>query len=167
MFEIRELVECDVAIIAATDGGVAWHGGEAKWRGYWREHLKGQRVAMVAARGDGIVGYGSLCWRSQYPPFAQAGTPDISDMVVAQDWRRQGVASRLIEALEARALAAGHSVIGIGFGLYADYGAAQQLYVRRGYVPDGLGLTYDNAPVVPGSTVRVDDDLVLWLSKTL
>jgi GNAT superfamily N-acetyltransferase len=165
--DIRDLTEADVPLIAATDGGGAWHGGEARWRGYWAEHDAGLRVALVACQADEIVGYGSLCWRSQYPPFAQAGTPDISDMVVAQRWRGRGIAARMIGALESRARAAGHSGIGIGFGLYADYGAAQRLYVRLGYVPDGRGVTYDNAPVAPGATVRLDDDLVLWLSKSL
>ena len=167
MIAIRELAEADITVIAATDGGPAWHGGGAKWRRYWREHQAGQRVAMVAERDDAIVGYGSLCWRSRYPPFAQAGTPDISDMVVGEGWRRQGIAGRLIDAFEARAREAGHGRIGIGFGLYADYGGAQRLYVRLGYIPDGRGVTYANAPVTPGAAVRVDDDLVLWLSKNL
>jgi len=31
-------------------------------------------------------------------------------------------------------------IVGIGVGLYADYGTAQRMYARRGYVPDGHGL---------------------------
>ncbi len=57
--------------------------------------------------------------------------------------------------------------MGIGFGLYADYGAAQRLYVQMGYVPDGHGLTWNNEPARAGDMVRVDDDLVLWLRKPL
>jgi len=106
-------------------------------------------------------------WTSQYPPFAAAGAPEIQDMVVSATWRRRGLATALIAAFEDRARAEGCRIIGIGFGLYADYGAAQRLYVRLGYVPDGRGLTYAGAPVVPGANVRVDDDMVLWLTKTL
>ena len=55
---------------------------------------------------------------------------------------------------------------GIGFGVYADYGPAQRLYVRRGYVPDGNGLYRGTEPVQPGTDVFVDDGLVLYLVKT-
>ena len=49
--------------------------------------------------------------------------------------------------------------------MYADYGPAQRMYIKRGYVPDGLGLYYKNQPVTPGKNVFVDDDLALYLVK--
>ena len=55
--------------------------------------------------------------------------------------RRQGVGSRLIEEADG-GFAERSKVAGSGFGLYADYGAAQRLYVKRGYVPDGRGLVF-------------------------
>lgn len=58
-------------------------------------------------------------------------------------------------------------MIGIGVGLYADYGAAQRLYPKLGYRPDGRGITYREHPVAPGSSVPVDDDLVLWMTRRL
>lgn len=58
-------------------------------------------------------------------------------------------------------------IIGIGVGLYADYGDAQQLYIKRGYMPDGLGITYNYQPIDPGSMIRLDDALVLWFTKEL
>eukprot|EP00792_Barthelona_sp_PAP020_P000405 TRINITY_DN10637_c0_g1_i1.p1 TRINITY_DN10637_c0_g1~~TRINITY_DN10637_c0_g1_i1.p1 ORF type:complete len:75 (-),score=8.61 TRINITY_DN10637_c0_g1_i1:232-456(-) len=57
--------------------------------------------------------------------------------------------------------------IGLGVGLYKDYGNAQRLYVKRGYVLDGNGIVYKNEQVVPGSQVTVDDDLLLYLIKPL
>jgi len=56
---------------------------------------------------------------------------------------------------------------GIGVGMSSAYGAAQRLYVLRGYVPDGKGLTYDGCPVRQGDEVNVNDGLVLYLTKTL
>jgi len=51
--------------------------------------------------------------------------------------------------------------------IYADYGNAQRLYVKLGYIPDGQGVivgdTYPNA----GDRVRLDDALVLYLVKRL
>lgn len=55
----------------------------------------------------------------------------------------------------------------IGAGLTADYGDAQNLYVKRGYRPDGLGVTSNYQPVSWGDRVIVDDDLVLWFRKEL
>jgi hypothetical protein len=50
-------------------------------------------------------------------------------------------------------------------GLSADYGAAQRLYHKLGYEPDGNGVTYDRAPVTPGQKYPLDDDLALMLVK--
>jgi hypothetical protein len=58
-------------------------------------------------------------------------------------------------------------VVGIGVGLYADYGSAQRMYFRRGYLPDGRGLMYDWKPVPPGELVRLDDDATLMFTKSL
>jgi hypothetical protein len=57
--------------------------------------------------------------------------------------------------------------IGLGVGLYADYGAAQRLYLKLGYVLDGRGITYKYLPARGGETFRIDDDLLLWLVKSL
>jgi hypothetical protein len=75
--------------------------------------------------------------------------------------------TRIIHALEERARAAGRVRVGIGVGLYQDYGAAQRLYSRLGYVLDGTGVSYKNAAVAPGSQVTVDDDLVIWMLREL
>jgi hypothetical protein len=54
----------------------------------------------------------------------------------------------------------------LGVGLFEDYGPAQRLYILRGYVPDGCGITYRGERVKYGDRVVVDDDLVLHLVKT-
>ena len=58
-------------------------------------------------------------------------------------------------------------IVGIGVGLFSDYGAAQRLYILRGYVPDGNGITYQGQFVKYGDEVVVDDDLVLHMVKSL
>jgi hypothetical protein len=52
-------------------------------------------------------------------------------------------------------------------GLYADYGTAQRMYVRRGYIPDGRGILYELKEVPPGEMIRVDDEAILMFSKPL
>jgi ribosomal protein S18 acetylase RimI-like enzyme len=83
---------------------------------------------------------------------------------VLQEYRRKGIGSALMDEAETRIFQRG-SAAGLGVGLYADYGNAQRMYARRGYVPDGRGLIYNNKPVPPGGHVLVDDNLVLYLVK--
>ena len=46
----------------------------------------------------------------------------------------------------------------------ADYGSAQRMYVKRGYVPDGRGLVTHGEFVTYGEPAIVDDDLVLYFT---
>jgi hypothetical protein len=48
-----------------------------------------------------------------------------------------------------------------------DYGAAQRLYILRGYVPDGLGLHWRDHHTRYREEIVVDDDLALYLTKDL
>ena len=92
--------------------------------------------------------------------------PEIQDLNVIRSRRREGIASWLLDEAEARIVKQARYA-GIGFGLYADYGAAQRLYIQRGYVPEGRGIHYRNESLPPGACCTVDDDLVLYLVKPL
>jgi hypothetical protein len=81
-------------------------------------------------------------------------------------FRRRRIATLLVDEAEALIGTRSDSV-GIGVGMYPDYGPAQRMYVLRGYVPDGRGLTYRDRPVAPMERVIVDDDLVLFFHKRL
>ena len=69
--------------------------------------------------------------------------------------------------IENLAIEEGYHQIGIGVGLYRDYGPAQKLYFQLGYIPDGNGITYKGLMTTPGQTYPLDDDLLLWLVKPL
>jgi GNAT superfamily N-acetyltransferase len=166
-FAVRELTASDVDRIASVDGGTAWNPDRGMWQGYLAEQQRGRRVVLLATIGARPIGYGTLVWEPNYQPFRAAGIPEINNLVVAAHARGHGIASQLISRLEAVAKRAGRRAIGLGVGLYASYGPAQRLYVRLGYRPDGNGVTYRDEPLTPGTTVRVDDDLVLWLVKLL
>ncbi|WP_135547524.1 hypothetical protein [Paenibacillus cymbidii] len=58
-------------------------------------------------------------------------------------------------------------IAGLGVGLFSDYGAAQVLYGKRGYIPDGNGIYWNDAYVRYGEQVVADDDLNLFLVKML
>jgi len=163
--EVRKLQAVDVLELSNPGRGAAWHGGLDKWKRYLDEQEDGRRVVLVAKDNAEVIAYGSLLWESTYPRFLAAAIPEVNDLVVAEGSRRRGVGTQLLHALERIAFSAGHAQIGIGVGLYQDYGPAQRLYVRLGYLPDGRGITYRNVVVTGGATVRVDDELVLWLIK--
>lgn len=164
---IERLDEAGVEDILLYDGGNGWMRDRATWEVRLRAAMDGERVVLVARVEGQAAGYGSLLWRSQYRPFSEAGIPEIHDLVVAQAFRGQGIARRMITEFERLARGRGCDVIGIGVGLYSDYGAAQRLYPALGFCPDGRGVTYAGAPVKPGARVPVDDDLILWFTKPL
>lgn len=128
------------------------------------ENEQNKRITLLGYVEGQFAGALHIRYESHYPPFREQRIPEINDLNVLRQYRKQGVATRLIEESE-RIVAEQYDTIGIGFGLYKDYGNAQRLYGRLGYVPDGNGIYYNNQPVVPGSMVRADDDLVLYLTK--
>ena len=143
---------------------LGWNKPAAQYERYLREQEAGERLTLVARWDQVFVGYVNVVWCSTYPPFAHDAIPEISDFNVLPEWRRRGIGSALMD--EAERVAAERSlVVGIGVGMTADYGAAQQLYAQRGYVPDGRGLTYGGRVLAYGETATVDDSLVLYLTR--
>lgn len=136
------------------------------FQGYLAEQVIGERVALTARYADEPVGYVTLHWRSRYEPFRENGIPEVVDLNVAQAWRRRSIGTHLLDAVE-RLAGERSAVVGIGVGMEADYGAAQRMYVARGYVPDARGVTYRGQHLAHGAQATVDDDLVLFMTKEL
>lgn len=131
-----------------------------------QQNLEGQRVTLIAFENDTIVGVAHLIYKSEYSYFNEHSIPEINDLNVFPAFRSRGIATLMLNELEQIA-AEKHNYIGIGVGLYPSYGAAQRLYCKCGYIPDGNGICYENIVVQPGSNVVVDDDLVLYFTKAL
>jgi GNAT superfamily N-acetyltransferase len=120
---------------------------------------------VFIAQLDGIaVGSVQFNRHPTYPPFRRLGIPEVQDLMVRPEARRQGVGEALVRHCETLA---GTDEVGIGVGLDASFGAAQRLYVRLGYVPDGSGAVYDDVPVRPGELRPVDGFFCLKLVKSL
>ena len=51
--------------------------------------------------------------------------------------------------------------------LNSEYGPAQRLYVKRGYVPDGKGVYYEEKVCETNAICKNDDELTLCLVKEL
>lgn len=133
-----------------------------------QEQEEGRRVIFVAIAADGApAGWAMLNFAPRYALYRRLGIPEIQDLYVGPAFRREGTGGALIDACEARARAAGCRHAGISVGLHSGFGAAQRLYARRGYIPDGYGVTYDRDNVGAGEVRPVDDDLCLMMIRDL
>ena len=166
MLPIRELTAADGPVIVRAFSALGWHRSEEEYRRYYEQTVRGQRVVLVAEDEAGFAGYVTIEWASGYPPFREAGIPEIADFNVLPRCRRRGIGTALLDEAERR-IGERSKVAGIGVGLYADYGAAQILYVRRGYIPDGRGLWQAGRHLKFGDTAIVNDDLILYFIKHL
>jgi len=161
---VKLLEAQEVEPIGESFADTVWKDITPLLESYLTEQVRGDRVVLVAYSDKHFAGYVTIKWQSGYPPFIEKGIPEINDLRVIPAFRRRRIASALVDEAEKRIFKQSH-IIGIGVGLYADYGAAQRMYVLRGYVPDGLGLYYKKHPVKPGQDVCVDDDLCLYFTK--
>ncbi len=163
-----------IAPVAAGNAGAA-AGFLAEWvlddgadsREYLAGHGADGGASLIAVRADRVIGIVCLLWESAYAGFRDQDIPLVHQLCVAEPFRRQGVATRLMDAAEALARDRGVRTLGITVGLFDAYGPAQRLYARRGYVPDGRGACQGQQPLRPGDRVTVDDDLIMWLAKDL
>ena len=163
---IRPLNEHDPVVIAAAFAQMSWNKPEAQYRQYLSEQVAGARTCFVAIVDGRFAGYVTVNWRPSYPGFSELNIPEIQDLNILRQFRKQGIASHLLDRAEAEV--ARHSgVVGIGVGLHPGYNAAQRLYGRRGYIPDGHGVTYRDCYIDEGSHVLLDDYLVLHFTKQL
>lgn len=162
---LRPLQEADIALIAAAFAAIGWNKPAAQYARYLAEQEQGTRDVLTAWQNDRFAGYLTIVWQSDYSPFCEAGIPEIRDFNVLPEFRRQGIGTALMDAAEIRIFECA-PIVGIGVGMTQDYGAAQRMYVQRGYVPDGRGLMYHEKPIAYGVPVLVDDDLVLFFTKT-
>jgi GNAT superfamily N-acetyltransferase len=161
---IRAMSDSDPEVISTAFTAIGWDKPTALYRHYLAQQEEGRRLAWVAEWQGEFAGYVTLLWTSAYGPFADRQIPEVSDLNVLPKHRRRGIGNALLDAAESAA-SARSPVVGIGVGLYVDYGAAQRIYARRGYLPDGRGIMYRNQPVEWGAVVRVDDDATLMLTR--
>ncbi len=166
MIEIRELQERDILPIAEAFDAIGWNKPASQYRRYLAEQSEGSRQVLVAFENDKFVGYLTIVWESKYPPFAEKQIPEIQDFNVLPIARRKGIGTKLMDDAE-EIISRKSAIVGIGVGLQADYGAAQRLYVLRGYVPDGRGISWQNRFPQYGEQIMVDDDLNLYFTKKL
>lgn len=163
---IRLLEQSDIREIAGAFSAIGWDKPASQYERYYTEQVDKVRDVFVAFVEGEFAGYLTICWTSSYGPFRAENIPEIVDFNVLPKYRRQGVGTRLMDKAESE-IANVSPIAGIGVGMDSDYGAAQRLYVLRGYVPDGRGLHYRGHYPMYGEKITVDDSLAIYLTKKL
>jgi hypothetical protein len=163
---IRGLVYQDIGQIVSSFEDMGWNRGRALFELYLTEQHEGARIVLVAHRGNEFAGYVTIQWESKYPAFQEGRIPEIKDLNVIERFRDLDILTDLMDKAESM-IAPISRQAGIGVGLTPDYGAAQRLYVMRGYIPDGRGMFQRMLYPEFGEEVTVDDDMVLYFTKQL
>ena len=97
-----------------------------------QEQNDNKRLVFVVFANDVLAGYTHLNFYPQYSPFSRFRIPEIQDIFIHPDHRRQGLAEQLMSACETEARGRGHNVVGIGVGVSGTFGAAKRRYHRMG-----------------------------------
>ncbi|WP_406242583.1 GNAT family N-acetyltransferase [Tissierella carlieri] len=168
VISIRAIQKNDIIkIVTAFNEPVGCEGIFEKYINHcFKQNETKERVTFIAFIDNEIAGYVNILYKSSYLHFLEKNIPEINDLVVISKYRRKGIGKMLIDKCEKFA-SNKYDYIGLGVELYKDYGSAQRLYTKNGYVLDGNGLVYNNAEVKPGRDVLVDDDLLLYLYKKI
>jgi GNAT superfamily N-acetyltransferase len=163
---IRLLDRQDIPPIAKAFEQLGWNKPVSQYERYLMEQISEIRDVYVAFVDEQFAGYLTICWTSSYEPFQKDRIPEIVDFNVLPKYRRHGIGTQLMDLAE-NEIAKKYPIAGIGVGMTPDYGAAQKLYVLRGYVPDGRGLVYKGHFITYGEEITVDDNMALYLTKKL
>jgi len=115
--------------------------GEAEARRYLADHAEPDGASLIATRGPDVIGYVAIVWESDYAGFRSRGIPLVHQIAVAERFRQQRVATLLMDVAEQLAHDRGIVTLGITVGLFDEYGPAQRLYGRRGYIPGPTPVT--------------------------
>jgi len=115
---------------------------------------------LVAWDGRDPIGHVHIAWTETH-----LGVPELQDVFVAAERRREGVASLLTRAAEARVRARGWETISLSVSQEGNQ-PARRLYAKLGYVEAATDPVRVSGPIViRGQPLEVDDTLVYLLKR--
>ncbi len=164
---VRDMESADARIFTDELTAQGWHPEISGYTARLKDRAEGKCAALTAVYEGHPAGYVYVYLQAEEGPFKGKGWPIIVDFNVLKKYQRRGIGNRLMDAAEQIAGRYADTVC-LGVGLCESYGAAQRIYVKRGYIPDGSGVWYQGRQCVQYETVcTVDDDLILFFSKAL
>jgi GNAT superfamily N-acetyltransferase len=139
-------------------------GDDATINDHFQYHENGESTTILAYELARLVGIVTIRWHSRYPLFRERNIPLIQNIEIRYEDRGRGLGNAMLERAE-QEIAQRSPLAGLVVGISEDYGPAQKLYAKRGYIPDGRGVCRDFTPLKIGDQVTVDHDIMLWLIK--
>ena len=162
---IRKMQESDIKELSRGFISQGWPGREEILDRYFLEQESGEREVLVAEVEGAVAGYITILPDAKQGPFAGMA-PELSDFNVFEPFQNQGIGNLLLEEAEKRVRLISDKVT-LGVGLHSGYGPAQRLYIKRGYIPDGTGVWYQNHQPAMNAVCEDIGELILYLSKNL
>ena len=162
---IRKMQESDIKDLSRGFISQGWPSREEILTRYFKEQESGEREVLVAEVESALAGYITILPCAKQGPFAEI-YPELSDFNVFEPFQNQGIGNLLLEEAEKRVRLISDKVT-LGVGLHSGYGPAQRLYIKRGYIPDGTGVWYQNHQPAMNAVCEDIGELVLYLSKNL
>ena len=162
---IRKMQESDIQELSRGFISQGWPSREEILTRYFKEQESGEREVLVAEVEGALAGYITILSCAKQGPFAEI-YPELSDFNVFEPFQNQGIGNLLLEEAEKRVRLISDKVT-LGVGLHSGYGPAQRLYIKRGYIPDGTGVWYQNHQPAMNAVCEDIGELVLYLSKNL
>lgn len=164
---IRDMVETDPQIITQEEHLQGW--AEQKVEKYTqrlKDVAEGKCVALVAEYKGNVAGYFNVYPNTMCGLYGGKGYPELIDLGVLKKYRKHGIGNILMQVAEDVARQYADTAI-IGVGLHRDYGAAQRMYIKRGFIPDGTGVWWHNKPLEPYADFKNDDEAAIYMYKKL
>lgn len=162
---IRKMQESDIQELSRGFISQGWPSREEILTRYFKEQESGEREVLVAEVEGALAGYITILSCAKQRPFAEI-YPELSDFNVFEPFQNQGIGNLLLEEAEKQVRLISDKVT-LGVGLHSGYGPAQRLYIKRGYIPDGTGVWYQNHQPAMNAVCEDIGELVLYLSKNL
>ncbi|WP_069997348.1 GNAT family N-acetyltransferase [Cellulosilyticum sp. I15G10I2] len=162
---LKDMENQDCELIAEVFSQEGYSKPISLYQSYFKQQELGLRDIIIAYYQNQIVGYITIIWESHYEDFKERGIPEIKDIRVLSGFRKRGIATQLINEAEKRAARVA-SYCAAGVGLAESYEAAQCLYAKRDYIPNGKGVFYMDQDI-QNDQLEVDDNQALMMIKAL
>lgn len=163
---IRSMIPEDARVFYETYLSYGWHPSLQTYEDYYREQENGSRRVFIAEYEGSVAGICTLILTPREGPFVGRGWPEIVDLCVFFHVHQKGIGSKLLDVAEQEAAGLTDHIF-LAVGVHSGYGAAQRLYVSRGYNFDGSGVWYRGKQLDQYAPCNNDDDLLLFMSKKL
>lgn len=163
---VRDMIQSDPEIIYTAELEQGWHPSLEIYQKRYNEMNNDIMVSLVAEFKGKVAGYINLIWNPTDGAFAKMGIPLVYDFGVFKIYQRNGIGTIMMDVVENLAREKCNQIC-LSVGVACGYGSAQRMYVKRGYIPDGTGVWYQNKVCPQYTPCNNDDDLVLFLIKDL